>query len=454
MSDNPSSSETQPPQPSANSLDKAVPTEDPIRKLVAAMNKVAERLGPEQRELKETIGRLVTLLQEPERLQQPGFRAGVAYALQDLQKVCDATFKMDTDLALEMRDRAVTSPGLNNPRMEALMQATPDLANRKLVQSIRQTAAIVAKQGSDQDTPQIRGQIEVLENDVRLATSPSVPEQGTRALTTEPPDPVASRSPQNNAPSSGDRRVDGEASEPASRAWQGGPIPPQQSRGVVGDIVRSVRMPIPAGLEYRSAPPAAAVGERISMFEQRLAQGRTDRLIQNAERSGVRAIEATEQFITGPGRGILGKMEAAASTEPGGMQTVMKEMQPGGRYANLRTEFDSAYQQDKIFAGAYDKMVESAAQFGKERLAVNDNFVARNLDARQLDGRFQRAEEALCEAAEKIPGRTPGKSALDEMAEKVAELLHKAADKVKSFFGRDVNADATQQARPSPRMSM
>jgi hypothetical protein len=213
-------------------------------------------------------------------------------------------------------------------------------------------------------------------------------------------------------------------------------------------------MPIPSGLEYQPAPPATAVGARISMFEQRLAQGRTDRLIQNAERSGVRAIEATEQFITGPGRGILGKMEAAASTEPGGMQTVMKEMQPGGRYANLRTEFDSAYQQDKIFAGAYDKMVESAAQFGKERLAVNDNFVARNLDARQLDGRFQRAEEALGEAAEKIPGRTPGKSALDEMAEKVAELLHKAADKVKSFFGRDVNADATQQARPSPRMSM
>jgi hypothetical protein len=449
MSDNPSSNETQPPQPSADSLDHAAPTDDPIKKLVGEMSKIAGTLGPELRELKERIGRLAVFLEKPERVQQPGFRTGVAYALQDLQKVSHATFQMDSALAQEMKDRAITSPGLINPRVEALMQATPSVMDAELVRGIREIAASATRRGSNQDTPQLREEIDVLENRLRLAQAPradgtshrlEATAQRTTTGVTPDPSPRTSTSP--------------EERQDTRSAQHAGTIPPQQSRGAVGDIMRSLRMPIPSGLEYRAAPPATAVGARISMFEQRLAQGRTDRLIQNAERSGVRAIEATEQFITGPGRGILGKMEAAASTEPGGMQTVMKEMQPGGRYANLRTEFDSAYQQDKIFAGAYDKMVESAAQFGKERLAVNDNFVARNLDARQLDGRFQRAEEALGEAAEKIPGRTPGKSALDEMAEKVAELLHKAADKVKSFFGRDVNSDATQQGRPSPRMSM
>jgi hypothetical protein len=190
------------------------------------------------------------------------------------------------------------------------------------------------------------------------------------------------------------------------------------------------------------------------MFEQRLAAGKTDQLIRATETSGVKALEAAEQFINGPGRGVLGKMESAASTEPGGMQAVLKEMQPGGRYANLRTEFDSAYQQDRIFAGAYDKMVQGAAQFGKDRQAVNANYAQRNLDPNQLDARFQRAEEALGEAASKIPGRTPGKSALDEMAEKLAEILRTAVERVKQWFGKEASAETRQEARPGPSMSM
>ena len=219
------------------------------------------------------------------------------------------------------------------------------------------------------------------------------------------------------------------------------------------DILRAGRMPLPSQIE-RFAPPAAPVGVRISLFEQRLAEGRTHQLIQAAERSGVQAIEAAEQFIIGPGRGVLGKIEAAASTESGGMQAVLSEMRSGGRYADLRTEFDNAYQQDRNFAGAYDKMVESAARFGKDRMAVNANYASRSLDISQLDGRFQRAEEALGEAAAKTPGRTPGNSALDEMGEKLADLLRSAAEKVRTFFGKEVGAEANQQARPSPSMSM
>jgi hypothetical protein len=220
------------------------------------------------------------------------------------------------------------------------------------------------------------------------------------------------------------------------------------------DIVRRLRAPVPTAAEAVMPLPASPIAGRISMFEERLARGKTDRLIMDAEKSGVRAIEAAEQFIQGPGRGVLGKIEAAAGTEPGGMQQVMKEMQPGGRYANLRTEFDNAYQQDQIFKGAYDKMVDSATKFGRDREAVNANFTQRNLDPAQLDGRFQRAEESLGEAMSKVPGKEPGKSALDEMAEKLAEILRTAVDRIKQIFRPEASAETQPQARPGPSMSM
>jgi hypothetical protein len=97
------------------------------------------------------------------------------------------------------------------------------------------------------------------------------------------------------------------------------------------------------------------------LFEECLALGKTDRLIMDADQSGVRAIEAMEQFFRGLGWGILGKLEAAASTETDSMRAVMTEMQSGGHYANLRTEFDNPYQQDQILRGAYDEMVHSVA---------------------------------------------------------------------------------------------
>jgi hypothetical protein len=53
-----------------------------------------------------------------------------------------------------------------------------------------------------------------------------------------------------------------------------------------------------------------------------------------------------------------------------------------------------------------------------------------------------------------VPGRTPGKSALDELTETLAEVLRKAVDAVKSVFGRTVNVETTQQSTPSPSPSM
>jgi hypothetical protein len=368
--------------------------------------------------------------------------------LQDLEKVTGHTLTMSDALRQEMSDRATRMPGLENDKMESLLGSTANITDPALVQRIRATARAIVQHGSNQHTPEIEGWISVLENAERLSRKPNVSGNEVGRIpavstTSDPQSPRASAQPANANATSAQRNA------PSSSATG---FPSQ--RGAVADIVRAIRAPVPNNVEKVWSLPTASVAERVSLFEQRLAAGRTDQLIRATEQSGVKALEAAEQFMNGPGRGILGKIEAAASSEPGGMQTVLKEMQPGGRYANLRTEFDSAYQQDKIFAGAYDKMLQAATQFGKDRNAVTANYNQRNLDPNQLDARFQRAEQGLGEAASKVPGRTPGKSALDEMAEKLAEILRTAVERVKQFFGRETSAEASQEARPAPGMSM
>ena len=283
--------------------------QDPLKVLLAEMKAAANTLGLEDAEIQNSIERLITQADDAQRLQQPGFRTGVAYVLQDLEKAVGRTVVMPPDLATEMRQSALSSPGLSNPRMATLLQATPTIDDRGLVRDIRQAAKGIARQGSHQDTPQTRAQLDALEHRARLSSAPSVgarrlgqsdetaPEL-TRLSTASASTVNGSGRPGNAATGSAGVAADRPAFRP-----QPAPADPRSTQGgVVRDILRAGRMPLPSQIE-RFAPPAAPVGVRISLFEQRLAEGRTHQLIQAAERSGVQAIEAAEQFITGPGRG-------------------------------------------------------------------------------------------------------------------------------------------------------
>ncbi len=198
-------------------------------------------------------------------------------------------------------------------------------------------------------------------------------------------------------------------------------------------------------------PPPVNMKLRVASFEETMTNGRTDQHIRAAEKSGVTLMQSMETFMTGPGAGVLGKIESAASTEPGGIKAVMSEMQPGGRYANLRSEFDNALQQDRVFAASFNAVEKAAGQYGQDRLTLASDFQARKLDAGQLDARFQRADAAIGEAAEKIPGRVAGQNVMAEMAEKVSEMLSKAVDSVRQMFSKET--EAGPKASSSPGMS-
>jgi hypothetical protein len=413
-----------------------------VQKLLQTMQQAAMTLGASEGGLTARIGALNLAASAPGQLQQQSFQMEVAYALQDLERATGKPLLPTGPLATEMQLLATTMPGLGVGRMRDLLVDTPKIADRALVNDIRQTAQSIVRLGQHQQTPDVEGLVDVLYNRLRLSSAPQV----------NGPAPVGT-----TAQAGAAAQAQTQSSDPAATAPQAGQNAPaavrQQPRQTASmDITRRLRAPVPNSAEVTYPLPSASIVSRISMFEERLAQGKTLRLLGDAEKSGVRAIEATEQFIQGPGRGVLGKMEAAASTEPGGMQTVLREMQPGGRYANLRTEFDNAYQQDQIFRGAYDGMVDGATRFGRDRDTVTNNYTRRNLDPAQLDGRFQRAEESLGEAMSKIPGKEPGKSALDEMTEKLAEVLRAAVDRIKQIF-QPAAAQTEQHARPSPGMS-
>ena len=160
---------------------------DPVLDLVQRLQAAASVLGDRDVGLVKGINQLASQAAEPGRAEQPLFRTHVAYALQDMERIVGAgSTAMPAELRAEMTRLAATSPGLENRQMEALVRGTPDIADRGLVRDVRRAAALVAGMGPDQNTLEVREQIEVLENRVRLAARPAAAAGGDAGLERRP----------------------------------------------------------------------------------------------------------------------------------------------------------------------------------------------------------------------------------------------------------------------------
>jgi hypothetical protein len=446
-----------------------LPKRDAMADLLDKFERIAGALGSKEPGIAAGLNRLIEQGAEPGRTEQPLFRTQVAYMLQDVEKLAGAKItSIPAELRAELTKLAGSSPGLENKQMEALLRGTADVADRGVIRDIRRTAATIAG-GGDQQSFQVQEMVEVLENRLRLATrfsnaatsspssspssgnipdaSPDVPQP--RAVIDNPGSEKVrtAQSPGDNGPVSPNPKPDRPIRATDSASGIGGSSQIVSSpKSLMSSIMGNLRAP--SGPTPPWEPPPASMKDRVSGFEQKLAEGRTDQHIRAAEKSGQALMHSMETFVNGPGAGVLGKIEAAASSEPGGMRAVMSEMQPGGRYASLRSEFDNALQQDRAFSASFTAVEKAAVQYGHERLTLGADFQARKLDASQLDARFDRADAAIAAAAEKIPGRTPGQSIMTEMAEKIGELLNKAADRVRQIFAREPEAGPKQGSSP------
>jgi len=79
--------------------------------------------------------------------------------------------------------------------------------------------------------------------------------------------------------------------------------------------------------------------------------------------------------------------------------------------------------------------------------------IARRPDAANLSPKFEQMDTQIGEAAASTASRRDGKTMVDDLAQKAAELLRRAVDTVRSAFGRSQPVEATSRAAPAPAMS-
>jgi hypothetical protein len=415
---------------------------DPMQELLEHLQRSQPLIANIDRNLAQTIQTLAQQGADPERRAQPGFPHQVAYALQDLEKYPVWPIPITPEFRSEMTHFAATAPGLENERMLALMRATATLEDKRLITDIRRTGTDIGAQ-RDQNAPDINSQIEVLENRVRLSQRRPQPGAADQYSGHSGPEPAADE----NTP----RRAD---AAPENPPLQRGATAGQQqvhARGPLDTIFAGMR-----GREQGPGaprdPPHTPMAGRLAAFERQIRESASERALQQAEKSGRAALNALEAFRTGEGATVMNRIREAARSEPGGMAAVLSEMRVGGRFADLRQQFDNALETERGVTVAYDKAAAALARYGQQRVGI-EQVIARRPDAANLSAKFEQMDAQIGEAGANTPSRRDGKSMVDDLAQKAAELLQRAVDTVKSTFGRSQSAEATSRAAPAPAMS-
>lgn len=421
---------------------------DPVRLLLTTMKAEAAGFRDTHPALAQVVEILAERAAQAGALAHAGLRARIAYAAQDVEKAAGKPLPMPGPLRAEMVALAATAPGLENGRMKALLAGTADIQDAGLVAAIRRTAADLAKAGEGQHGDDARERLEALEQRVRVQ-GPAPAAAATRpAMEAASPGPGPQNPPSQAAPPASTTPRHQEA------AWAA-PPPPLVQNGAAGarpasvaaGLMAAMRQPSPAG-----APPWQTVtpglGERVTAFETRMREGRTVRLLADASAAGDAAMRAVERFTEGPGRALLGKVEAAARAEGDSSAAVVAAMAPGAKHAALRVEFDMAMV-EAPFAQAHREVQATLDAYGKARSAAGEDMQTRGLAASRL-GPLERVDAALGEQASRIPGEKAGNSVLDEVAARVGEALREAAAKVAAAMASAAGVEARFSAGPSP----
>ena len=194
------------------------------------------------------------------------------------------------------------------------------------------------------------------------------------------------------------------------------------------------------------------MAERLTAFEKKMQEGADERAFTRAEKSARPALEALQAFSANEGATVMARIHEASRTEPGGMAAVLSEMRQGGRFFDLRQQFNNALETERGVAGAYDKAAAALGRYAQDRTTVQD-IIGRRPDVDALTARFEQMDARIGEAAASTPSRSDGKSMIDDLAQRAAELLHRAVDAVKSVFSRSPSAETTARAAPSPSMT-
>ena len=444
---------------------------DQIRDLLARLNRDAATVAAKDPDLSRTIGQLAEVSTRPGRADNPTFRTQSAYALQDYEKLAGPVSTIPAGLREEMTRLAATAPGLQNERLQDLVKQTPSLGDKRVISDIRDLALNTGYQGGDQNRQEVREKVEALENRARLsptvAASPSTiqateatgsPRETTESRTPRPTDvPQPQRSPARDetvAPVT-PRWEDPQSSQQGTRQQQTSSdqaATQTMARGpgalslALGALASRWGTNLSEGAPER---PPSPIADRSARHEQQFQGQRDDATVTTAEKSQAAALGAIRDFASGPASNILTKIQDAARNDPGGMAAVLSEMREGGRFAGLRSQLNADLATEKGAAAAYDRMTGALAQYGGDRAAV-DAIGARTNTAAALAAKFEKVDAEIGKAASMLPGRSDGKSVMDDLGEKLKQVLDRAMEAVKSVFTPSAERAARASASPSP----
>jgi hypothetical protein len=411
--------------------DAAQAGKDPMKDLLDQLERDQPKIATLDRVTGRAVRKLVQDGADPDRREETGFRTQVAYAVEDVQRLSVGKIAMPAELRAEMTKLAGTSMGLENERMLGLMRATPDIADRAVVRQIRYLGEAIGRR-ADQNTPDIQSQIETLENKYRLTPRPAEPQPaGPTAVSGTRPGGLTGGTADDGGPP---RNPQGNAAQPTDQRQ-----PPQQpvmrSGTILDSLVTALRAPAGNNGSAPWDPPPTAMADRLSNMERVVRESADQKAFERVIKSSRAAVDALEGFDNGAGANIMSRIREAAKTEPGGISAVLAEMKDGGRFADLRRQFNNALETDMGLARAYDKAAGALERYGAERSSAQE-IIARRPDASAITQRFEKLDAEIGEAAAKTPSRNDGKSMMEDLTKKAAEIVSRAVEQVKAFFSR------------------
>ena len=418
--------------------------ESVLREVGARLQEAAANLASSHSSLSQEAVRLAQGSRDDARLNQRSYQHELAYAVQDVEKARGAPLNLSDQARTEVTRLANSAPGLENERLLDLLRSTSKLSDQKLVDDIRRVGIEVG-QSANQTAPVTLSRVETLEARSRVGAR-----TGEEQVAPTPPGEAVQPGRRDAPPRADTATSDGHVRP----SGNGGPASPQiviqeQGGSALNGMLRAMRQSGPS-----NTPPweagAQPLGERLSAFEQKLSAGKDDAAIRSAEKSGRAALDAMEGFRTGEGAVILNRINDAAKTDPNGMAGVLSEMREGGRFADLRKQFNTALNDERGASAAYDKAASALSRYGEDRKAV-DQVIARRPDATNLSAKFEEMDKEIGTAARDIPSRRDGKSMMEDLGKQVTEMLQKAVDSIKSVFtGRPSDRATPSGPSPSP----
>ena len=457
-------SETAPAPAAASAASPPPAGSDAIRQGIEALRSALPQIEQKNPAFANGLKSLLERADDPVQFNKAEFQHRIAYSVSDAQSNFGQLAGLDARARERLYELSITAPGLKSDRAVVLLSEATTSQDASLRRDIRRTAFEIGRQ-ADQDTPQIVSQLEALENRVRLSspTPAAQPAQGNgptgqvgQALAAGL-DAAGRPTPSGQSADAQPGKADTSATRaettrtttepqqaPPAQANQIGTVQAGAGAAVVSAMLRGFQM---LG-EAVPPPPWEAMttnfGDRLKAFEDRRQAASDQKIIAGVEQSGANALSALQSFTNNEGAVMMSRINQAARSDPNGLEGVLADMRPGGKYAGLRQQFNGAINDEKGFAAAYDKALEAVGRYAYDRKAAAP-IVARNADAPAVTARLEALEQNVGERMAGIPSLSDGKAMLEDLRKQAAEVFKAVADGIKNLFQR-----AGASPSPSP----